>query len=225
MQILRLRDSTPNAAALVDNPDFAGVERDTAILFIDIRGFTSMTEKKLAFDVVFVLNQFFDAIGHPIEAFGGRIANYAGDGVMALFVHPDGMDAACRGSVLAAAAVNRAVAALNLSLAREIPAPLRVAMGLHAGPLVFGRLGYGDTMALSVVGPAVNMASRLESLAKSADVELVLSFSTALRAGLEPHGLRSESAKIRGSDAPMTVLYVEDAGRLTERLEGAVAVA
>lgn len=215
-QIVQVRPRK-TTEALLETAEFGGVEQDVAVLFVDIRGFTPLTEQKLAYDIVFILNQFFAAIGRPIYDLGGWIGNYAGDGIMALFTHESGVDAACRAAAEATSRITEAVAALNLSLAAELPNPLRVAMGLHSGPLVLGRLGYADTMTMSVVGSAVNIASRLESLAKVENVELVLSSDTARRAGLDAAGLRSEAAAIRGSANALDIVYAPRAGDLVFR--------
>ncbi|WP_048447538.1 adenylate/guanylate cyclase domain-containing protein [Methylobacterium variabile] len=201
--------------------DVAGTEREVAILFIDIRGFTPLSERKLPFDVVFILNRFFEAVGREIEAAGGWIGGYAGDGLLALFTHPDGIGAACRSAFTAAGRVDVAVAELNRQLAAELPAALRMAMGLHAGPLVLGRLGYGASRGMSVIGPAVNLASRLESLAKAADVQLVASAEAAGRAGIALDGLRVETVAVRGVTAPLPVIYAERARDLAGALSAA----
>lgn len=200
------------------NTDVAGIEREVAILFIDIRGFTTLSERKLPFDVVFILNRFFEAAGREIEAAGGWIGGYAGDGLLALFTHPDGIAPACRSAFTAAGAVDRAVTDLNRQLAAELPTALRMAMGLHAGPLVLGRLGYGASRGRSVIGPAVNLASRLESLAKAADVQIVASAEAAARAGIGLDGLRVETVAVRGVAAPLPVIYAARAGDLAGRL-------
>ncbi|BCM86563.1 adenylate/guanylate cyclase domain-containing protein [Methylobacterium indicum] len=200
------------------NTDVAGIEREVAILFIDIRGFTTLSERKLPFDVVFILNRFFEAVGREIEAAGGWIGGYAGDGLLALFTHADGIGPACRSAFTAAGEVDRAVTDLNRQLAAELPSALRMAMGLHAGPLVLGRLGYGASRGRSVIGPAVNLASRLESLAKAADVQIVASAEAAERAGIGLQGLRVETVAVRGVEAPLPVLYAARAGDLAGRL-------
>ncbi|MGY2052867.1 adenylate/guanylate cyclase domain-containing protein [Methylobacterium sp. JK268] len=214
MRILRPRGSDADTALLGD-PDLAGVERDVAILFVDVRGFTPLAERKFAFDVVYILNRFFEAAGGPVAAEGGWIGGYAGDGLLALFTHPEGIDAACRAAFRAAAQIDRAVQVLNRQIAAELPAPLRVAMGLHAGPLVLGRLGHGNDRPMSAIGPAVNIASRLEALAKGAEVQLAASAEAARRAGLSLDGLRTEVTDIRGSGRPLDVLYAARASDLT----------
>ncbi len=217
--LVRILDPRRDSAGEhLTNTDVAGIEREVAILFIDIRGFTPLSERKLPFDVVFILNHFFEAAGREIEAAGGWIGGYAGDGLLALFTHPDGIGPACRAAFTAAGTVDRAVTDLNRRLAAELPAALRMAMGLHAGPLVLGRLGYGESRGMSVIGPAVNLASRLESLAKAADVQLVASAEAAHRAGIALDGLRVETVAVRGVRAELPVVYAARAADLAGRL-------
>ena len=205
-------------ADLVDAP--AVVERDLAVLFVDMRGFTTLTERKLAFDVVFILNQFFNTVGKPIYAFGGVITNYAGDGLIALFADPGGIKAACRSALLAAGEIDQAVEELNRQLAPDLKQPIEVAMGLHAGPHVQGRIGYKDAVSTSVVGLAMNIASRMETLAKQRGVQLALSQTVADDAGLDTRGLRVEATDVRGLQAPLGVVLVAAARDLTARLNG-----
>ena len=203
-------------ADLVDAP--AVVERDLAVLFVDMRGFTTLTERKLAFDVVYILNQFFNTVGKPIYDCGGVITNYAGDGLIALFADPDGLAAACRSAVLAAGEIDRAVEDLNGQLASDLHHPISVAMGLHAGPHVQGRIGYKDAVSTSVVGLAMNIASRMETLAKQRGVQLALSQTVADDAGLDTDGLQVETTEVRGLQAPLGVVLVGAARDLSSRL-------
>ncbi|MGX7703533.1 adenylate/guanylate cyclase domain-containing protein [Methylobacterium sp. Gmos1] len=223
--VVRILDARRESADQhLASTDIAGIEREVAILFVDIRGFTPLSERKLPFDVVFILNHFFEAAGREIEAAGGWIGGYAGDGLLALFTHPDGIGPACRAAFTAAGRIDDAVAELNRRLAGELPAALRMAMGLHAGPLVLGRLGYGASRGMSVIGPAVNLASRLESLAKAADVQLVASAEAAQRAGIALDGLRVETVAVRGVRAELPVIYAPRAADLAGRLRAPAPV-
>jgi len=192
----------------------AGVEREAAVLFIDIRGFTRLIQAKLAYDIVFILNSFFAAVGQSIEAAGGRVDKYIGDGVMAVFEHPDGLPGAARAALEAVVAVDRELATINRRLADEIAEPLRLAMGLHGGRLVIGRIGWGAAALPTVIGPAVNVASRLESLAKARNVELALSGECAIAAGLAIGSLVIDQVDIRGLDGPFPVVLVASIGEL-----------
>jgi adenylate cyclase len=133
---------------------------------------------------------------------------------MAVFEHPEGLGGAARSAMQAVVAINQALTAINQQLAGEIAEPLRLAMGLHGGRLVIGRIGWGAAALPTVLGPAVNVASRLESLAKSRDVELALSRECAVRAGLAIGTLLMEDVEIRGIDGPFPVVLVTRVGAL-----------
>ncbi len=203
--------SGTDAPVFVKRGDAAGVERDLAVLFVDIRGFTALTDQKLAYDVVYLLNQFFHAIGQAVYGSGGWVNDRAGDGVLAVFDHPSGFANACRAALQACTEVDRRVDQLNERLRSELAQPLRVAMGLHCGRHVLGRIGVGDAMTLSVVGPAVNIASRLEALAKLADVQLAMSAEIAANAGIDCTDLPVQSTPIRGARLPIDVVLVAQA--------------
>lgn len=194
--------------ALAHGLDAAGVLRVAAVLFVDIRGFTKLSEAKLAFDVVYILNAFFAEAGRAVETCGGRIDKYMGDGLMALFEHAEGLEPAARNALRAIHALDASLAEVNRRLAGEIDTPLAVAMGLHGGPVVSGRIGYGAAAHPTVIGRVVNIASRLESLAKTRGVELALSMACAEAVALDTAGYVVESADIRGLDAAFPVVLI-----------------
>ncbi len=202
----------------VQASDEGSVERELAVLFVDIRGFTAMTEKKLPYDVIYLLNHFLHTVGQAVYGSGGWINDRAGDGVLAVFGDPAGLAGACRSALLACAEVDRLIEQLNVRIASELAEPLRVAMGLHCGPHVHGRVGIGESMSMSVVGPAVNVASRLEFVAKDANVQLALSAEVARLSGLDVEGLSTTPTTIRGTTSPMDVYLVERARELGPRM-------
>ncbi len=207
-----------DAPTLAHADEAAGVERELAVLFVDIRGFTSLTEQKLAYDVVYLLNHFFHAVGQAVYGAGGWINDRAGDGVLAVFDPASGgLPEACRAALRACAEVDREVGLLNERLKGELSRPIRIAMGLHCGRHVLGRIGIGEAMTLSVVGPAVNVASRLEAVAKQADVQLAVSAEAARHAGLEVAGLAQQTTPIRGSQTLLDVVLVERASEVSTR--------
>ncbi len=98
----------PNAVARdgFRRPDYLqGMEKEIAILFADIRAFTQLSEQKLPYDVVFLLNRYFAEMGRAVEGAGGRIDKFIGDGVMALFGLDSGVEAGCREALAAARAM------------------------------------------------------------------------------------------------------------------------
>ncbi len=197
----------------------SGQEREIAVLFADLRGFTRIAEKKLPYDVVFILNRYFEAVGSAVAEAGGLANQYTGDGVMALFGIETEPGPACRQALRAAAAMIGRVEELGRGLGQELASPLRIGIGIHAGPVVVGEMGYGETRYLTAVGDTVNTASRLEGLTKEHDCELVVSEQVFARAGVDPAGYPGADLSLRNRDATLRVLLVKDARRLAERID------
>jgi adenylate cyclase len=191
-----------------------GAEKEIAILFADLRAFTRLAETKLPYDVVFLLNRYFAAMGHAIEEAGGRVDKFIGDGIMALFGIDGGAAAGCRQAIEAARLMSLRLDDLNRTLEHEIDAPLRIGIGIHVGPVIVGEMGYGPATQLTAVGDAVNTASRLESLSKEFVCELVLSDDVALKAGLDMAAFELHEVEIRGRRQPLVVRAVAHGARL-----------
>jgi adenylate cyclase len=197
--------------------DFAqGSEREIAILFADIRGFTALAEGRLPYDVVFVLNRYFAAMGRAVEAAGGRVDKFIGDGVMALFGIERDAQAACREALAAARLMSERLEELNHSLRGELAQPLRIGIGIHVGPVIVGEMGYGNATAITAIGDAVNTASRLETLTKTYGCQLVVSEETVLRAGLDLSAFPSYEIEIRGKHGMLAVRTVASAAELPD---------
>src|SRR6185295_4741556 len=118
----------------------------------DLRAFTQLTEKKLPYDVVFLLNRYFAEMGHAVETAGGRIDKFIGDGVMALFGLDSGVEAGCREALAAARGMSERMQSLNHALSHDVPEPLRIGIGIHTGPAIVGEMGYGTAVSVTAVG-------------------------------------------------------------------------
>jgi len=198
-----------------------GQEREIAVLFADLRGFTRLAEHRLPYDVVFFLNRYFEAVGGAVTEAGGIVNQFTGDGVMALFGVEKGAAAGCRQALVAAAAMVERVRELSQTLGDELESPLRIGIGIHSGPTVVGGMGYGQAFYLTAVGDTVHVAARLEALTKEYQCELVISDIVASRAGVSPTELAHHELTLRNRQAPLGVLVVNDARRLAARLAGA----
>jgi adenylate cyclase len=203
-----------DGATLVDVAQ--GSEREIAILFADIRGFTALSEGRLPFDVVFILNRYFAAMGRAVESAGGRVDKFVGDGVMALFGLTGDAETGCREALAAARLMSLRLIELNQSLRAELVEPLRIGIGIHVGPVIVGEMGYGSASAITAIGDSVNTASRLEGLTKEFDAELVVSAELMARAGLDLAGGRRAEIEIRGKHDKLAVAVFSSAGDLPE---------
>ena len=191
-----------------------GVEREVAVLFCDLRGFTRLSEGRLPYDTVYLLNRYFAAIGEAVEAAGGRVDKFIGDGAMAVFGVADPPGRAVPAALGGARAVAGALARLNAELALELAEPLRVAIGLHVGVAILGEMGHGGGRALTAIGDAVNVASRLETAAKELDVELLASDAVARHAPGILDGYPRREIDLRGRAGRVGVRLVAAAGDL-----------
>ena len=132
-------------------------------MFADIRGFTALSEGRLPYDVVFILNRYFAADrAVRSRAPAGESTNFIGDGVMALFGIESGAVEGCREALAAARLMSQRMGELNASLRAEVDQPLRIGIGIHAGPVIIGEMGYGAASSITAIGDAVNTASRLD---------------------------------------------------------------
>jgi adenylate cyclase len=187
----------------------AGVERVLAILFLDIRGFTTISEARLPFDTVFLLNRFFAEIGEATNAAGGWIDKYLGDGMLALFGVNRPVEEACRSALSAAMMIDAALERLNRELSAELTAPLRIGIGLHVGPLILGRIGHRSSASTTVIGPAVNVASRLEALTKEHSVQTIASAELVATAGLPHDAFPRVGVTVRGTSTEIPVHLIK----------------
>lgn len=214
--IVPLLPASIGAAALAQRREreSAGSEKTIAVMFADLRGFTTLSESKLPFDVVFLLNRYFAEMGAAIEAAGGRIDKFVGDGIVALFGVESGPAQGTREALAGARAMIERLAALNAALAHDLDAPLRIGIGIHTGPAIVGEMGYSQARQFTAIGDTVNTASRLEALTKKYAADLLVSSDAASASGLDFSGFPEETTDIRGRQGVLAVRIVKDATKL-----------
>ncbi|MCE8508224.1 adenylate/guanylate cyclase domain-containing protein [Ruegeria pomeroyi] len=191
-----------------------GQERQLAVLFLDMRGFTARTTGQLPYDVVFLLNRFFDAIVPSVIGAGGTVDKYLGDGFLAVFEARDAQTSA-RAGIEAARSIGAALEVFNRTLAAEGTPPVRIGMGLHLGNLVLGEIGAAGHAPRTIIGDTVNAASRLEAETKALGVELLISHAVLEAAGAETDGLDLREFTLRGVPQPVSALPVTAAAKLS----------
>jgi adenylate cyclase len=188
-----------------------GEEREVTILFVDIRGSTSLAETRLPYDVVFLLNSLFATLAEAVENSGGYYSNFTGDGLMALFGLDGERAASARAALRCALAMLQSLGSLNERLAGELEVPIAIGIGIHTGHAIVGRMGPPKTPIISAVGDSVNTAARLERTAKELGVPLVVSAETLQTAGR--HALATITrVSLRGRSATMLVSALDEPG-------------
>lgn len=200
----------------------AGQERTIAVLFADLRTFTGIAEQKLPYDLVFLLNSYFETVGECITNAGGMVDKFIGDGVMALFGVESGPEEGSRQALVAAKGMVERVNRLSESLSDELAQPLKIGIGIHCGPAVVGRMGYGTTVHVTAIGDTVNVASRLQDSTKEYGCQLVVSEEVAKRSGLHTTALPRHELTVRNRREALTIFVVEDVAVLATGPSAAV---
>jgi len=144
-----------------------------AIMICDLRDFTRISDNWPRDDVIDLLNGYFDAMSEPIARHGGEILKFIGDGLLAIF--PLSEPKACANLLHAVAEARRAMIALNEKNGETGRAPLNYGIGVHVGDVMYGNIGSRTRLDFTVIGPAVNMAARLENLTKQLGRTVLLS--------------------------------------------------
>src|SRR5216684_2603588 len=190
-------DATPAQCSV--RGGLEGSERLITIVFVDLRGSTTLGEAKLPYDVLFILNQFFQEMTKALDATNGHYSQFTGDGLLALY----GLNArdpttapaeALRGAREMLARLDQ----LNRRLAGELTQPLRIGIGMHFAEAIVGSMGPPRSQIITAIGDAVNTAARLEGLTKEYDCALVLSRRAAEAAGLDLSGQQLHAVAVKG---------------------------
>ena len=151
----------------------SGTTVRAAILICDLRDFTRISDSWPRDDVIGLLNDYFDAMSEPIARHGGEILKFMGDGLLAIF--PLSQPSACADLLHAVTEARAAMAALNERNREAGIEPLKFGVGVHVGDVMYGNIGSRARLDFTVIGPAVNMASRLETLTKQVGKPVLLS--------------------------------------------------
>lgn len=190
-------------------PTLASRRLDATVLFCDLRGFTTLSERLEAEQVIAVLNRYLDAVSSAVFAHGGTVVSYQGDGVLAVFGAPlPQPDHAARALAAAREILDEALPRFNGWLLEERLAerPLDAGIGLNSGPVMSGLVGSERRVEYAAVGDATNVAARLQALARDADGRLFVADSTHAQLGAAAEGLRRHGAvELRGRREPVTV--------------------
>ena len=196
---------------LVANPALArlgGQRREMTVLFSDIRGFTTVSERGQPEEIVGMLNEYFTRMVDLVFAHKGTLDKFVGDMVMALFGAPlDDPDHADH-AVEAALDMIAALAELNTRWKSEGRAELDIGIGINTGAMIAGNIGSDAIMSYTVIGDAVNLGSRLESLNKQYGTRIIISDATRARLS-RPYQLRPlGDVVVKGKTQPVAIFEV-----------------
>jgi adenylate cyclase len=154
------------------------------IWFSDLRGFTKLTDSLPRDVLIATLNDYLEAMAAPVEAYNGQILKFMGDGMLATFdLAGRDDDAACRDALAAAAELRTAFPALNEARTAAGNPIMDFGLALHLGDVFYGNIGASERLDFTVVGPAVNEASRIQALCRSLDRNILISSTFRETAG------------------------------------------
>jgi len=181
-----------------------GEHIDAVIWFCDFRDSTVLSGSLPREEYLEQLNRFFYCMAGAVLKKGGEVLKYIGDAVLAIFPTASGAEDACRRALQAAALAAERVAAAN----GEHPdaPPMRFGIGLHVGTVTYGNVGVPQRLDFTVIGNAVNVASRLEALAKDKGFQIMVSREVVRQARWEPSSEFTTSVEVRGVAAPVDVI-------------------
>jgi adenylate cyclase len=188
----------------------AGQEVEVVIAFVDLRGSTGLSEGRLPYDFVFILNQFFAAIDRAINDTGGHYAQFNGDGLMAIYGLECDVNEAARQAMAGAKAMMQRIEELNSHLGVELKEPLAIGIGIHSGEAIVGSMGPPKHPIISAIGDHVNIAARLEAKCKEYGAPLIVSDVTIKHAGLDPTPFRTDTVDVRGREGQIDICIVDD---------------
>ncbi len=158
--------------------DLSGETRNATILFSDIRSFTALSERQTPAQVVAMLNEYFSAMVDIVFKYDGFINKFIGDAIMALYNIPVDQDQPELRAVRSALDMIDSLAKLNKAREERGEYPIRIGIGVNTGPVIAGNIGHLQRLEYTVIGDAVNLASRIESQTKVAGTQLLISDST-----------------------------------------------
>ena len=186
------------AAERAFEPLGSAMEREVVVLFTDLRRWTNLSEEQLPFDLVYMLDRYFEVVGDAVREAGGIPNQFIGDSVMALFGTDTDVATASRQALAAAAGIAQRMDTLNDTMQQELGKRLDFGIGIHAGMAAVGTVGYRETRTLTAVGDAVNTASRLQELTKHFGTRLVLSEDVLRHAGRKAEECVAHDIDVRG---------------------------
>ena len=187
-----------------------GVRRDVAVLFSDVRGFTALSESADPETLVAQLNEYLAEMVGIVFRHHGTLDKFIGDAVMAVWgtVTSEGPRGDCLRAARAALSMLETVETMRRRWRAEARAELKLGIGLNFGQAVFGNIGSEEKMEPTVIGDAVNLASRLEGTTKKYNVPIVLSGSVARHVRGEVPLCMLDLVRVKGRSAPVEIYTV-----------------
>lgn len=186
-----------------------GVRKDVSLMFVDIRGFTPLSEKMEPEEVINILNEYLDLCTKAVFKFEGTLDKFIGDGVMSIFGAPIAQADHAERAVRAALEMRKNADKLAADLEKKYGKSVYFGIGINSGPAVIGNIGSQDRLDYTAIGDTVNLAARLESNAKPG--QILLSSETYERVKEIFECTQLEPIKVKGKEKPVEIYQVDRA--------------
>ena len=186
-----------------------GEPREATVLFLDIEGFTALSERLKPEELVRTLNEFYAAVAEPLSRHGGAINQFQGDAILATFNAPKLDPDHAANAVRAALAIQELLKTRRFGQGQV----LRARIGINTGVVIHGLIGTPERLGYTVIGDEVNIASRLEALNKEYGTSIIVSEQTRVSAGLTASSTCEllDEALVRGRTTPTRIYKVQSA--------------
>ena len=185
-----------------------GVKKDVTLMFIDIRGFTTLSEKMNPEKVIDILNDYLDLCAQSIFKFEGTIDKFMGDGVMAIYGAPIEQDDHALRSVKTAIDIQEQSEALTTRIKEQYDYEIGFGIGINSGECIVGNVGSKDRLDYTAIGDDVNLAARLESKAKA--MQILISDKTYEKIKDDVDVTKLEPVMVKGKEKPIQVYQIEN---------------
>ena len=189
-----------------------GEEREVTLLFSDIRNFTTLSERLPPNEVVGLLNDYFAEMVDVVSRHGGTLNKFLGDGILAIFGAPVSYGNDAERAVMTALEMMERLEQFNRKQGEAGRAELCIGVGINTGEVVVGNVGSTERMEYTVIGDAVNLASRLEALNKEMETNILISHSTYQQVKEVVQVKKLKSVKVKGKEKSVWVYEVVGGG-------------
>ncbi|HEY1983215.1 MAG TPA: adenylate/guanylate cyclase domain-containing protein [Xanthobacteraceae bacterium] len=181
-----------------------GSERPITVVFVDLRGSTTLGEARLPYDVLFILNQFFHEMTRALVATNGHYSQFTGDGLMALYgLYANDPATGPADALRGAREMLQRLDQLNYQMRGDLREPLRIGIGIHYSEAIVGAMGPPRSQIITAIGDTVNTCARLESLTKDYNCAVIISRQAATAAGMPFNGHKLHQAPVKGRTEPV----------------------
>lgn len=185
-----------------------GEQRNVVVMFSDLRSFTTLTEKLAPSEIVAMLNDYLERMSQAVVGTGGRIDKFIGDALMADWGALEPIENAEECALHAVLEMQRALSELNVGRRERGEMLLRMGIGLHSGSVIAGSIGSQRKLEFTIIGDAVNAASRLEGLCKLYSADIIASREVISAVAKPPAHRRLDRVIVAGKSEPIEIVEV-----------------